>query len=286
MSGELVSLLKATGGTSSGIPAESSARLPDRPHFSPKKLRSDAIVIVEAVNNTGVTLSAYQCVALDDGALANDMPNVIFPTINDDPELTQYGSVLEDCFNGGICHVQISGSAYLQVYQSNANKILIGEIVYALDNQTNKAGLVINKASGDPDTISKIPLGRCIMDQATDTVLLRVHLSGPGGGSTADLDIVQNATTVRVFGTTVTQPSGNPGGTIDGTSWAVLDKKKVLLMGETQSINGVWTVNLTGNWTKVGQLKFVLCIAGTLNSRTSFMLISPNTYDGVRAFYG
>lgn len=225
-------------------------------------LKKRQTVIIEATNTSGDKLSAYTCVVLTD---ADDIPNMTYPAAQDDKEITQYGSLLEDTLSGEVGHVQISGEMIYRL-KSGSELLVIGEILYPLANVTGKKGKVTSKANADSDRIN-IPLGRVLQSEGSDTDLVIVNGSGVGGSSGGDVEVADYVMTSNVV-----SKSGNP--TIDNASSALVAGDIVFLQNQnTATENGLYTIPTGGgNWTLTNDAPDVVFVKKGGNNRLSIWI--------------
>lgn len=169
--GELNRINKAL--TSSSEQSDTSGRS----SLAHKFRSSNSKIIIEVVNKTGQAIEPFMCVAIIDGSSPEKILEAVFPSEDDDFELTQYGSVLEAALQDEVVHVQVGGTALFAVSPGSV-AINSGEILYPLMGEET-TGLLGNKASGTNDVIN-IPIGRALQGEDTDTELILVNLWSSG----------------------------------------------------------------------------------------------------------
>jgi hypothetical protein len=130
-------------------------------------------VVICCVNATGETLLPYMCVKVENGADVKDPPTIVFPEIDDDSELALYGSVLNAPGDGEDAFVQISGKMIFRI-AGGSETIIVGEMLYPLENEVGTKGRVGNIASGLDDLIEGGPLGRSLTLEDSTTELVEV----------------------------------------------------------------------------------------------------------------
>lgn len=291
--GDLVAIAKLLAARPSILPEQTKERTVQ----THDKFHNDKPVVVEAIsvytNVAGqpTTLPPYSVVSLSNGGSEEEILTFDTPGSGDDPENTIYGVLLEECMNGQVGHVQISGRAIVNALVGSApdqngqlqyTLIQVGDTVYALDDSNSDAysGLVSNKDTNNSSLISKIPLGKAITPQNTDSQTIVINLSTPGGNSsTPDVISVHCASTVPLtfpFSTSLTTMDNYP--LVDGV--VVLMKDQV-----TQTQNGFWKYNkdAQGNvtWSRTSDTFKQGLLVTVRHGQTCFGLYELSTDDPI-----
>ena len=197
---------------------------PQKSVSSPKRTdKTGDGTVINCINNSGETLYAYMCVRVGNGATSNDPPYIVLPEIDDDIELSLYGSLLNEVADGGTCFVKISGKMFFRIFHGSS-LIWCGELLYPLENEVATKGLVCNKESNG--NYIDLPIGRSLEKEEDRTVIVETI---PVGGS-------NNGPDTAVTWVKASLESGSPSTSADGQTISV-GERILILSGSNVGIN-------------------------------------------------